>query len=656
MKTTLPLLFFLVAFGISTLNAQTKIPDSYYSTKHFKTTMLMEDYLTQGYSNRTNIPVDLLDTSGQTDVSDVIQFYIDSSKGGIFREIILPLGHFLIEKPIRIRDSIFLKGTSASETIINCQVGEGKACFEIKPDNVSPLHILPIRTSVSKGTNELVFPKDTLDLYLGSDFTFGYMAMVSGKDSDRISMPLANGMVKEHFKGFIDTVKGQSNNRILYFNILNYLPNNLQLFFFKSGFFYKNNKFGIQNELCLNYSIEYEPRIEVYKMIKDAGLGCITINRTEHLSGETPNILLQNATECVVKAVVSNYCNHSHILVKNSLHNVFKRNYLSYANDTLGEETGIGLNVQAGSAHNCFFDNVMKQLKHSIVVQSGANNNVFISNYSYEPIRSSEPDEVWGDIVLKGNYPFGNLFESNMAEDLVFDNSNGKNGPFNIVHRNMFGGHGIIMKEQNGSDSQVFTGNEIPNQTLGQFLLQDTGHFVFGNKFNQMIIPEGTNLPLENYVISRNYDCYSYIWSLRRTPGPPAIACPYDFLDSNENEIHYPPFGFPFNQPNRDILAMRKKNIEPTCYDELYDRIHYIGNVNEVSKPKVSLVAYPNPNSGSFNINLTGKLSVIDLSGRQIAEFEARDENQNFELLHKGLFILKLTRADGVYTTRVLVQ
>jgi len=652
MKIKLQTILFLLVFGISSLNAQTKIPDSYYSIKHFKTTMPMEGYFYWGSQNPTNIPQHLIDTSGQTDVSDVIQFYIDSlyqNKGSQVKEVILPSGHFLIEKPIRIRDSIFLKGTSSEETIINCQVGEGNACFEIKPDDINPIQILPIRTSVLKGTNELVFHKDTLDHYLGSDFAFGYMAMVSGKDSDRISMPWANGMVKEFFKGHVDMLVGQPNNRVVYFNIADIVFYDNGLFY---GMFKKKNKFGIQNELCLNYSIEYEPRIEVYKMIKDAGLGCVTINRTENVSGETPNILLQNATDCVVKAIVSIYCNQTHISVKNSFHNVFKRNYLSFANDYSAADKGIGFNVQMGSSHNCFFDNVMFQLRHSIVVQSGANNNVFISNYSYDPVRSDVPDEVWGDIVLKGNYPFANLFESNMAEEFVFDNSNGKNGPFNIVHRNMFGGHGIIMKEQNGSDSQVFTGNEIPNETLGKFLLEDSGHFVFGNKHHQTIIPEGTNLTLEGYVINRNYYCFNY---LPRRTSVPYYACPYDIMDSNYNHIQYPPFGFPFNQSLRNILAMRKKDIEPSCFDTLCDQIHYTGIVNQVSKPMLSLVVYPNPSDGNFKINLTGKLSVFDLSGRQIAEFEVTDENQVFSLLHSGLFILKLTQSDGIYTCRLVV-
>lgn len=628
---------------------QTRIPDEYYTNKHFKTTAFIEENI-RNINPFQTVYITNIDTSGQTDVSEVIQNFIDSVyqvKNWHFI-VQLPTGRFLIEKPIKVKDSVFLKGVSATETIINCKVGEGNACFEIKPEITNSIHSLPLNISLVKGDYQMVLPKDTLDKYLGSDFKEGYMALVSGNDSDRITSAWAKGSVKEHFWGRIDIIANQPEDRMIRFGLpngsfyLDYLRN-----------FTMNNRHIVK--LNLNHPIEYQPRIETYQMVKEAGLGCMTINRIETVSGESPNILMQNATECVVRAVVSNDCNHAHILLKNYLHNIFKRNYLLGAKDVSEDEAANGFNVKEGSAHNCFFDNVMRELKHSVVVQSGSNNNVFISNYSYDPIRSTVPDEVWGDFVLNGNYPFGNLFESNMAEEFVFDSTNGKNGPFNIVHRNLFAGHGIIMKNENGSDSQVFSGNEMPKQSMAKFLLQDSGHFVFGNKLLTDIVPGGSNTAFEGYLIARNFDCYhnDYLSFSRRT-GRYIFPCPYDNYDSNYNKLNHPPFGFPFNQPNRDILANRKKDIEPVCFDTLYDQLHYY--VENVSKPMIALKVYPNPSQGSFKINLTGSLTVFDLSGKQVATFEALNENQEFYVPHKGMFILKLTRSDGVYTSRLLVH
>ena len=95
----------------------------------------------------------------------------------------------------------------------------------------------------------------------------------------------------------------------------------------------------------------------------------------------------------------------------------------------------------------------------------------------------------------------------------------------------------------------------------------------------------------------------------RRTSFP-GLGCPYDNYDNKLN----PPFGFPFNQPNRDVYAMRNKDNTPVCYEPIFDRIWYTSNVNEVSKTGQLLLVYPNPSQGSFKINLTGTLTVFCLS------------------------------------------
>lgn len=76
-------------------------------------------------------------------------------------------------------------------------------------------------------------------------------------------------------------------------------------------------------------------------------------------------------------------------------------------------------------------NNVFDYLRHAMILQAGANANVFAYNYSFNPFWTSTPSNSAGDMVLHGNYPYLNLFEQNQGENIIIDNSHGPNGPFN---------------------------------------------------------------------------------------------------------------------------------------------------------------------------------------------------------------------------------
>ena len=55
------------------------------------------------------------------------------------------------------------------------------------------------------------------------------------------------------------------------------------------------------------------------------------------------------------------------------------------------------------------------------------------------------PSDAAGDLVLHGNYPYANLFEGNILQNLVVDDSHGLNGPYNTFFRNRADNYGIVM-------------------------------------------------------------------------------------------------------------------------------------------------------------------------------------------------------------------
>jgi hypothetical protein len=142
---------------------------------------------------------------------------------------------------------------------------------------------------------------------------------------------------------------------------------------------------------------------------------------------------------------------------------------------------------------NCIF----KHLRHSMVAKQGANGNVFAYNYSLDPFRSEDPHDAGGDMLLHGHYPFANLFEGNIGQSIIIDNTWGPAGPYNTFSRNRADLYGIILFDQSvNSDKQNIVGNEVTNtdSLKGNYYLQPNHHFTYDNNIKGLIQPANTNV------------------------------------------------------------------------------------------------------------------------------------------------------------------
>ncbi len=108
---------------------------------------------------------------------------------------------------------------------------------------------------------------------------------------------------------------------------------------------------------------------------------------------------------------------------------------------------------------------VKRNLRHAMMVKTGANGNVFSYNYSKNVRRSEWPNNYGGDISLHGHYSYANLFEGNIVQNIMIDHYWGPSGPLNTFFRNRAELYGIIMTggDPTTSDMQNFVGNEITN-------------------------------------------------------------------------------------------------------------------------------------------------------------------------------------------------
>jgi hypothetical protein len=194
----------------------------------------------------------------------------------------------------------------------------------------------------------------------------------------------------------------------------------------------------------------------------NAGIECMKITRQDYTNtgNGSSNIFIRSAYNCEISSVESVFCNFAHMEIMYSTNILVEDCYFQDAHNFGGNGRGYGIMLHYTTGEVLVQNNIFRRLRHSMILQGGANGNVFAYNYSYQTRKEAFPGFFLAgeDLVLHGNYPYMNLFEGNYAEWASADNSHGKNGPFNTFFRNISttGGFSNTYAQ---SDSQHFVAN-----------------------------------------------------------------------------------------------------------------------------------------------------------------------------------------------------
>ncbi len=213
--------------------------------------------------------------------------------------------------------------------------------------------------------------------------------------------------------------------------------------------------------------------LAIYKIdpVRNIGIENLKIvrNNTGHAE-ESSNeygttILFKHAANCWLKGVHSEQTCRHHVMAYKSARIYIHGCYFHDARDFGQGGYGYGVLLTFGTSRCLVENNIFDKLRHAMIVQEGANQNVFTFNYSYKqywmlyedeipsewawiknlvtfPYRASisgfmgYPEYSGGDICLHGNYPFSNLFEHNWSCIIVGDGYHGANGVWNTFFRN----------------------------------------------------------------------------------------------------------------------------------------------------------------------------------------------------------------------------
>jgi len=396
-------------------------------------------------------------------------------------------GTYLIKKTIKLKDAIVIKGSGSNNTHFKFDLPDNqKNCIEVVKYSQSNFTQVHIDSDISK---ESIFIK----VNDGSLFNVGDFAEIEQCDCDPLipgdcpieptGCPELNPDPNSGRPEWNENDKGQL------FKIVS-----------KSG-----NILEIYPPLNDHFEINHAPKVRKINVVSMVGIEDLLISRVNSASTTNrSNILFRYASNCWVRRVESQYSIRSHIQIDSSIYIEVRDSYF-HESHKYGD-SGFGYGVECGRHTTlCLIENnIFKTLRHAIIVQVGANGNVFGYNYSLYPVQGEDPENLnigWipCDISVHGNWAFMNLFESNIVRQIVVSDYHGTSGPGNTMFRNRVEceqGYNIEIKEE--SDHQNVIGNILVG---GQGInISNAECYIFGNRINDSIPENEHDLPNSYYL------------------------------------------------------------------------------------------------------------------------------------------------------------
>lgn len=289
----------------------------------------------------------------------------------------------------------------------------------------------------------------------------------------------------------------------------------------------------LERPLRIDFPPDRNARVRRLNMISGAGVEDLYITRLDAVNGYT--IEMKYADRCWVRGVEGYNTYKAHVWIERGYACEVRDSYFHHSHVYGGGGQGYGVSCGRHTSDTLVENNIFDHLRHSMIVGSGANGNVFAYNFSTNRAR----DPVYGtpqpDISVHGNYVFMNLFEGNAAEDADMPDWYHPAGPGNTLFRNRIINIGTAIEI--GSCGQHALGNEL---LRGEISRQGEIHNItdYGNYANGVLTWPGC-------------PCQNLPESLFR-PIPAAL------FSSDDPRIVWPPFGPP-NVPGSTLIPAQAR-------------------------------------------------------------------------------------------------
>ncbi len=394
--------------------------------------------------------------------NDSILNNVLSSISGSGAILNFPNGNFLFNNTINLSSNIIIKGQGAEQTTLSMDLGGSGHSISIQGMLISA-DTTSLIESATKDSSFMVVSDP-------GSFSVGNWVQIIQEDSDLVTSSWADKGVGQILK-----IKTISANKIVF-----------------------------ESPFRMNFDTIRSPYIVKIIPVENVGIECLKIHRMDDTAPQQSSSVYFNfAVNSWINGIESENCTFSHIQSRRSSNLYISKSYFHHAFGYGGNGRGYGVMLHATSNECLVENNIFEHLRHSMIVQWGANGNVFAYNYSFDPFWESTttPSNSAGDMVLHGNYTYANLFEQNICRNIVIDDSHGPNGPYNTFLRNRSEGYGIFFSASN-SPNQNFLGNEITNDnfpySLVNYTILGSGHFIQGNNNKGTIHPSGTEILIDS--------------------------------------------------------------------------------------------------------------------------------------------------------------
>lgn len=421
--------------------------------------------------------------------------------------IYFPAGNYLFNNSVILRSGLILRGAGSGNTTLTFNLGGASGHLLIVQGSAGAS--TPVTAAVEQYSNQVIVTNSALAS--PGSFIKVYQDNETG---------LINDSWADNTVGQISYLKSRSGNVFT---------------------FYTRHRRAIP--------LSGAPTAQLLNMVKGVGIECLKIKRMDidPTANQTSNIIFNYAAFCWVKGIESDSANFAHVSVLNSSNIEITGSYFHGAFSYGGGGEGYGVVCHLSTGDCLVENNIFKHLRHAMLLQAGANGNIYSYNYSLEQTRTELPSDAAGDIVLHGNYPYANLFEGNIAQNVGGDVSHGINGPANVFFRNRAQYYGIAFSSGSGDSSVVIYNEVTASGNSGIFPF-----FPLGNL--------GTNGP--NSIASKNYRLLSggFVGNMESSFAPNQSTTYTYFLEPVRPyffSADLQPMGFPavYNSPFTSIPA-----------------------------------------------------------------------------------------------------
>jgi hypothetical protein len=221
----------------------------------------------------------------------------------------------------------------------------------------------------------------------------------------------------------------------------------------------QDNSIILKTSLHHTFSRNLNPVARPFTAIRNVGIENLFIQK---LKPANHTISFDHTAYCWIRNVESYMTMRSHVQLSASLGHEIKASFFHKSYNYGGGGHGYGVMCGNHTSDVLVENNVFDSLRHAMMVQTGANGNVYAYNYSTNPVQG-EPGSVLNtgwippDISVHGHYPFMNLFEGNDVMEIGISDYWGPAGSGNTYLRNRVKGDGILCYDH--SHEQNLLGN-----------------------------------------------------------------------------------------------------------------------------------------------------------------------------------------------------